>query len=258
MNMCNLSEPNREFRWVPCRRRCSRTFVSALFGSAIALMGITVATGQQADKPVRTAQAPQSSSSLPPTLAEPPAASSAAACDANCVHRSADAAAQACVPLIEAKAPLDYDWLSRPFGGMFTQAEQPGADGIVRYRGDAIRVLTMQNQWIRHAYECAYDPVARRIVDVEIRPGRLVPPADVANFIADILKKRPGAQVTTTPIAKEPGAQVGLPPTQAKSPAAPRRAYGERDAITVTQSKLHGLQIDSETRIAQSKRKIEN
>ncbi|HET9903040.1 MAG TPA: hypothetical protein VFQ27_04985 [Xanthobacteraceae bacterium] len=101
-------------------------------------------------------------------------------CDAACVRRMADVAAQACVPIIEAKAPIDFDWLSRPFGGMFTQAEQPGADGIIRYRGDAIRVLTPQNQWLRHAYECAFDPRTRRIVSVQLRPGRLVPPEPVA------------------------------------------------------------------------------
>ena len=94
------------------------------------------------------------------------------------LRRNADPAAQACVSLIEAKAAVDYDWLSRPFGGMFTQAEQPGADGIVRYRGDSIRVLA-QNQWLRHAYECAWDAAAGKIVAVQLRPGRLVPPAAI-------------------------------------------------------------------------------
>lgn len=241
------------------RNRRNITVLAAIAVSMpMVAMEISVAAAQQAGKAVRTAQAPHSSPSLPPTVAEPPAAPSAAACDAICVRRSADAAAQACVPLIEAKAPIDYDWLSRPFGGMFTQAEQPGTDGIIRYRGDAIRVLTAQNQWIRHAYECSYDPVGRKIVDVEIRPGRLVPPADVANFIAEILKKRPGAQVTTTPIAKDPKAQAQLLTDRGKAALKPRVVYGEPSPTNIAQAHLHAPGIDTETRIAQSNRRKRN
>ncbi|MBN8966777.1 MAG: hypothetical protein J0H89_15735, partial [Rhizobiales bacterium] len=174
-------------------------------------------------------------------------------CDALCVRRNADVAAQACVPLIEARAPLDYDWLSRPFGGMFTQAEQPGADGIIRYRGDGIRVLTAQNQWLRHAYQCSYDPVKRQIVAVDLRPGRLVPPADVAKFITDVLKHQPGAQVATRQAGQN--ATPGQQQTAAKTPAKPKRAvYGEPSLISISQARLKTGQIDSVTSIAQSSR----
>lgn len=224
--------------------------ISGTLGGAALLVGIPSETLAQPDKPIRAAQINQSSPSLPPTIAEPPSAPTAADCDANCVRRSADSAAQACVPLIEAKAPLDYDWLSRPFGGMFTQAEQPGKDGIIRYRGDGIRVLTAQNQWLRHAYECAYDPVARKMVDVQLRPGRLVPPADVAHFITDILKKHPGAQVSTQPIGKD-----GKPlPPQAAAAVKPRPQYGEPGPITIAQAHLHTPRIDSAVRVSQSSR----
>jgi hypothetical protein len=220
----------------------------SLSGAAL-LVGITGASLAQGDKPIRSAQINQSSPSLPPTVAEPPRETNAAQCDATCVRRSADTAAQACVPLIEAKAPIDYDWLSRPFGGMFTQAEQPGKDGIIRYRGDGIRVLTAQNQWIRHAYECAYDPVARKIVDVQLRPGRLVPPADVAHFITDVLKKHPGAQVTTQRLGKD---GKPLPPqSQAAAAVKPRPHYGEPGPITIAQAHLHTPRIDSAVRISQ-------
>jgi hypothetical protein len=224
--------------------------VVGLLGGAVLLVGVSGASLAQssahADKPIRSAQA--NSPGLPPTLAEPPSARTAADCDANCVRRSADTAAQACVPLIEAKAPIDYDWLSRPFGGMFTQAEKPDKDGIIRYRGDGIRILTAQNQWLRHAYECAYDPVARKIVDVQLRPGRLVPPADVAQFIADILKKHPGAQVTTQLIGKDGK------PLVAKAAIKPRPHYGEPGPITIAQAHLHTPKIDSAVRVSQSVR----
>ncbi len=107
-------------------------------------------------------------------------------------------------------------------------------------------MLTAQNQWLRHAYECAYDPVTRKIVDVQLRPGRLVPPADVAKFITEILKKHPGAQVSTQLIGKDKA--------QAKATSKPRPAYGEASPIRIVQAHLHTPGIDSVTRISQSVR----
>jgi hypothetical protein len=178
-----------------------------------------------------------------PPVIEPPAAASAEVCDNACVRRAADFAAQTCVPLIEAKATLDYDWLSRPFGGMFTQAEKPGADGIIRYRGDSIRILT-QNQWLRYAYECAFDPVARKIVSVQLRPGRLVPPAAVAQAM--------GVPVGQQAAQKAPQrqAQAGQPQPAAAKPK-PRPHFGEPSPISITQARLRSGQVDSLTRISQ-------
>jgi len=207
----------------------------------------------EGDKPIRSAQVNPTSPGLPPTVEQPPAPATAQECDALCVRRNADVAAQACVPLIEARAPLDYDWLSRPFGGMFTQAEQPGADGIIRYRGDGIRVLTAQNQWLRHAYQCSYDPVAHKVVAVELRPGRLVPPADIAKFMTDVLKQHPGAQVTTQRIGQQAAAGQQQQPQQ---PAKPKhRAYGEPSGISIAQAHLRTGQIDSMTTISQASRR---
>jgi hypothetical protein len=223
----------------------------SLGGTAL-LLAASGASIAQPDRPIRAAQMVQSPG-LPPPVAEPPSTPTAADCDANCVRRSADVAAQACVPLIEAKAPIDYDWLSRPFGGMFTQAEQPGKDGVVRYRGDGIRILTSQNQWLRHAYECSYDPVSHKIVDVQIRPGRLVPPADIARFITDVLKQHPGAQVTSQPLGKD-----GKPIQQAavKPPIKPRPQYGEPGPISIAQARLHTPRIDYSVRVSQSSRVV--
>jgi hypothetical protein len=179
----------------------------------------------------------------PPPVAEPRAAPSAAACDDACVRQAADFAAQTCVPLIEAKAPVDSDWLSRPFGGMFTQAEKPGADGLIRYRGDSIRILT-QNQWLRYAYECAFDPVARKIVSVQLRPGRLVPPAEVAQ-LAGAPVGQPGPQPAQQ--QAQAGQQGGQPPP----PAKPRPHFGEPSPISITQAHPRPGQIDSLIRISQ-------
>jgi hypothetical protein len=105
-----------------------------------------------------------------------PAAKDAAPplCDVECIKKTTDAAGQACAPLIEAKAPLDYDWLARPFGGIFQQAEPSSTDtSLVRYRGDAIRFLTPQNQWTRVSYECGYDVAKAAATFVNVRIGRL-------------------------------------------------------------------------------------
>jgi hypothetical protein len=217
---------------------------------------VATAVGAQA-RPANTgAKVAQSSPGLPPKVAEPPAPASPAACDDLCVRRNADAAAQACVGLIEAQAPVDYDWLSRPFGGMFTQAEKPGKDGIIRYRGDAIRVLTAQNQWIRHSYECAWDPVKHKIVEARLRPGRLVPAADVANFIKNVIARsqtqqavaqqhRAGARPLTTVVTPKPLA--------AKLPAtAKRRHFGEPSRISISQAHSRTAAADSRTRILQA------
>jgi hypothetical protein len=197
----------------------------------------------------------QSSPGLPPALAQPPAPASPAECDDVCVRRNADAAAQACVGLIEAQAPVDYDWLSRPFGGMFTQAEKPGADGIIRYRGDAIRVLTAQNQWLRHAYECAWDPVAHKIVEARLRPGRLVPPADVAAFIKSVIERSQQRQAAAQPNQAAPQ----LPPQTriVQKPVQPkvvhrRPHYSEPSAVAISQARARTARADSPARIFQA------
>lgn len=95
-------------------------------------------------------------------------------CDAACVKANLTKAANACARPIEAQAPFDFDWLTRPFATLFQQADQSSADdSIVRYRGDSIRFQSPQKEWIRVIYECAYDVAAQKVVSVSVRPGRL-------------------------------------------------------------------------------------
>src|SRR5688572_4176992 len=46
----------------------------------------------------------------------------APACDSGCIRSFSDRASQACAPRIEAEAPTDFDWMTRPHGGIFQQA----------------------------------------------------------------------------------------------------------------------------------------
>ena len=136
---------------------------------------------------------------------------------------------------------------------------------FVRYRGDSIRILT-QNQWLRYAYECAFDPVARKIVSVELRPGRLVPPAAVAQAAGALVgqpvpkppapaapqagQPQPKAQAAPQAGQPQPNAQAGQPQPAAAKPK-PRPHFGEPSPVSITQAHLHGGQVDTLTRIYQ-------
>src|SRR5258708_3569582 len=97
---------------------------------------------------------------VPPQTAAGAAAVPAAPprCDANCVRENAAKAAEACAPRIEAQAPTDFDWITRPNAGIFQQADPSSpSDSIVRYRGDSVRFMAADKSWLRVSYECGYD-----------------------------------------------------------------------------------------------------
>ncbi|WP_234827042.1 hypothetical protein [Rhodopseudomonas palustris] len=82
-----------------------------------------------------------------------------------------------CARRIEAQAPGDFEWISRPFAGIFQQADPSKPDNaIVNYRGDSIRFLSPQKEWVRVSYECAFDAERGTVVGVRVRPGRLDQP----------------------------------------------------------------------------------
>jgi hypothetical protein len=97
-----------------------------------------------------------------------------AGCDAACARQAIPAAVQACVPGIERQAPSDFEWMNRPTGSIFQEAEPPaGADTVVKFRGDSVRFLSPQGQWVRVTYECDYDTASRSVRSVKVRLGRI-------------------------------------------------------------------------------------
>jgi hypothetical protein len=127
-------------------------------------------------------------------------------------------ATQACAPRIEAQSPSDFDWISRPTPGIFQQADpsSPG-DSVVRYRGDSIRFMAADKNWLRVSYECAYDVNAHAVVFVHVRSGRLdqpltpgeaqtAPPAG-----ADVARGAAPAAVTATAGAAAPAPKKARP-----------------------------------------------
>lgn len=113
-------------------------------------------------------------------------------CDNACVVANMDRAGPGCARAIEARAPIDFDWLNRPFTGVFQEADPLGGDSpVVIYRGDSIRFLTERGQWVRQTYECAFDVRAGAVGPVRTRAGRIGQAPPVAAAAAQ--NKKPAA-----------------------------------------------------------------
>lgn len=159
-----------------------------------------------------------------------PAAGGAAStirCDAQCVRANVERAAFACVPKIEHEAPGDYDWIFRPAGGLFKEADTatPEAPAIARYRGDSVRFLSPQKEWVRAIYECGFDTTKQDVSYVRIKLGVLGKPSAIPQIPAPA----PQARAPQATPGSAPAAQVALAPTS------DRRHVGEMDQVTVLQ-----------------------
>jgi hypothetical protein len=152
--------------------------------------------------------------------ATPSATPAKSGCDAACTRQAVPAAVQACAPAIEGQAPSDFEWMNRPTGTIFQQAEpSTGADAVARFRGDSVRFLSPQGQWVRVTYECDYDTAAQAVRNVKVRLGRI--DGRGANEGASV---RPGTV----------GSQAAAPtPTAAPQPKRPRP--GEPSEVEVRQ-----------------------
>ena len=159
-----------------------------------------------------------------PTPAAPSGEARAATCDAACVRTSADRASQVCAPRIENEAPFDFEWLTRPYGGIFQEADPPASGGmIVRYKGDSIRFMSPQREWVRITYECSFNAATQRVEGVVVRLGRLngrgLPPAPAG---------------TAGRVAAGPQPQ-SAPPVPVAPPVKPKPRAGEPSSIEILQ-----------------------
>jgi hypothetical protein len=145
-------------------------------------------------------------------------------CDANCVRVNAARAAEACAPRIEAEAPSDFEWLSRPTPGIFQQADPSSpSDSIVRFRGDSIRFITADKAWVRVSYECGYDIGIQAVAFVHVRSGRLDQPL------------APAAAPAQKPAAAPPAPSAAGAPPQTAAAARPRPHVGEPSPVEIQQ-----------------------
>jgi hypothetical protein len=152
---------------------------TALVG-VVLLAAADSALAQAAAAPPSGGQA-QAAPGDAPAQAAGSAAPSPQGCDTACVIANMDRAGPGCTRAIEARAPIDFDWLTRPFTGVFQEADPVGGGSpVVVYRGDSIRFLTPRGQWVRQTYECPFDVAAGAIGPVKVWGGRIGQPLPAA------------------------------------------------------------------------------
>jgi hypothetical protein len=155
-----------------------------------------------------------------------------AACDVACIRNNSDRVARFCAPRIEAQAPIDFEWISRPFGNIFQEAEPaPENAATVHYRGDSIRFLSPQREWTRVSYECIFDTVQDKLATVKVRLGRLNGPAAPQ---APVQGANPAPQQNSAQPSQPPARQVA---SDAAVPSRPKVKPGEPSPIEIFQVK---------------------
>jgi hypothetical protein len=77
-----------------------------------------------------------------------------------------------CVPMIEARARVNYRWTAMIF--KFSQYRWINQNaGTVTYLGDEIEMQNGLGNWVRHAYQCEFNTDTYEAKLVNIRPGRV-------------------------------------------------------------------------------------
>jgi hypothetical protein len=150
----------------------------------------------------------------------------------DCIRNNSDRAARICAPRIEAQAPIDFEWINRPFGNIFQEAE-PSSESAsaVRYRGDSIRFLSPQREWTRVSYECVFDTAQNRIAAVNVRLGRLNGPAPPQ---APAQSANPSSQQSNAQLSQPPARQAS---GESAAPSRPKIKPGEPSPIEIFQVK---------------------
>lgn len=170
-------------------------------------------------QPAHAQSAPMQANTAGPGPGQP--APAAPGCDATCVRANNELASQICAPRIEAQAPTDFEWVSRPFAKIFQQAEAPeGGATVVRYRGDSIRFLSPAKEWVRVTYECGFDAAKRSVDYVRVRLGRL-DRADAPAQPAQQVRPNAPASQPMAPQAQQQAARPGTAPPRKLLPSEP-------------------------------------
>ena len=157
-------------------------------------------------------------------------------CDNGCIRANADRAVQACAPKIEAQAPGDFEWIHRPYGSIFQQADAPERSNplIVLFRGDSIRFLNPSEKWIRVIYECKFDVAKGEAVAVRTALGVLgklsaVPALAGGSTSTAGSQVRASSNMSARPSQSQPAA------TATNAITLDLRRIGEPSAVNVSQ-----------------------
>lgn len=77
----------------------------------------------------------------------------------------------------------------------------------MRYKGDSIRFMSPQREWVRITYECTYNAATQHVDGVIVRLGRLngrgLPPAPTASA-ARTAAAAPQAGPAAAPVKRKP------------------------------------------------------
>lgn len=206
-------------------RQRGRSRVQILLAAATVWSAGILSAGAQSAAPPAPPQpasaqpAPMQANTAGPGPGQP--APAAPGCDATCVRANNELASQICAPRIEAQAPTDFEWVSRPFAKIFQQAEAPeGSATVVRYRGDSIRFLSPAKEWVRVTYECGFDAAKRSVDYVRVRLGRL-DKADAPAQPAQQVRPNAPAPQPMAPQAQQQAARPGTAPPRKLLPSEP-------------------------------------
>lgn len=206
-------------------RQRGRSRVQILLAAATVWSAGILSAGAQSAAPPAPPQpasaqpAPMQANTAGPGPGQP--APAAPGCDATCVRANNELASQICAPRIEAQAPTDFEWVSRPFAKIFQQAEAPeGGATVVRYRGDSIRFLSPAKEWVRVTYECGFDAAKRSVDYVRVRLGRL-DKADAPAQPAQQVRPNAPAPQPMAPQAQQQAARPGTAPPRKLLPSEP-------------------------------------
>lgn len=204
-----------------------------------AVLGIVVVMSAAGAQSMAEPSVPLSSGTLPAPTGAPSMVTGTPmiVCDANCIRSNADRAVQACAPRIEAEAPGDYDWLIRPYGSIFQEADSPEqtTSVVARYRGDSIRFLSPQKEWVRAIYECGYDTTKQEVSYLKVKLGVL----GKANAVPVLLTPSPALQARAPAVgSKQPASRPQTATAaQPSAPTVDRRRVGEPNDVSVLQIK---------------------
>jgi hypothetical protein len=147
------------------------------------------------------------------------------------VRANAPKAAEVCAPRIEAQAPTDFDWITRPNPGIFQQADPSSpSDAVVHFRGDSIRFMMADRSWVRVSYECGFDVSSQEVVYVHVRAGRLDQPLSPVTQ-TQAVAPQPRAIIRTRPAT----ALAPAGPTPVAGPKRPRPHFGEPSPVEIEQ-----------------------
>ncbi len=107
----------------------------------------------------------------PAVLAEEPEAPAVCEPGDRCwVEENRSTAQLVCMNAVEHSARYQFKWTSGLMHPRFIGADQQG--GLVRVRGDQVKMQNGFGAWENEIYTCLYDPKKKQLVDFKIAPGR--------------------------------------------------------------------------------------